>query len=57
MPGVRRIAGVSQGIAQAGVGVFLHAAVGESDIALLDMHGTRPGRRAAGQTRIFEVLN
>ena len=57
-PGVGRVAGISQGIVQHGIGVLLHAAVGQADVAGVDVDVLRPTDALAGdefEDSIFRV--
>jgi hypothetical protein len=45
-----RVAGISQGIAQRGMGVLLHAAVGQANVAGIAVNGLRPTGKLAGNT-------
>jgi len=48
MPGVGRIAGILQGLAQSCTSELLHAAVGQPDVALFAMDGIGPTGGTAG---------
>ena len=57
-PGVGRVTGIFQGVLQRGIGVRLHHAVRQADVARINMDGFRPAHALAGdefQDAIFRV--